>query len=94
MANFLDDYIKNKPDLMPETDHEELWHLAGTVDALHRYCLELAHTRANSKYATEPLDGDMRMVCAIMGFADALAIRMMPKEEPKGEQENDTIRTD
>lgn len=86
MANFLDDYIKDKPDLMPETDHEELWHMSGRVEALHDYCRELATIRANSSYASDPLDENMRMVCAIMGFADALAIKMMPKGEPKGER--------
>ena len=91
MANFLDDYIAKQPDLMPETDHEELWHLAGTVDALHRYCLELAVTRSISSYADEPLTEPMRMVCAIMGFADALAVKMVNK---KGEANNDTVRTD
>lgn len=93
MKNYLDEFVEKLPDLIPEDDHEELWHLAGKVDALHNYCRELATIRANSSYASDPLDENMRMVCAIMGFADALAIKMIPKGEPKGEQENDTVRT-
>ena len=89
--HFIKEYIENQPLLIPENDHEELWHMSGRVEALHDYCRELATIRANSSYASDPLDENMRMVCAIMGFADALAIKMTPKGEPKGEQENDTV---
>ena len=69
--------------LIPENDTQELWQMSGVVDALHRFMLAKAAEGATSKYQSEPLDDDMRMVCIIMGFDDVLAIK---KEDSDGKR--------
>lgn len=61
-------------ELIPENDTQELWTISAKVESLHDYIIDLAKKQAKSKYISEPLDDDMRMVCLIMGFHDALMI--------------------
>ena len=85
--SFLDEYL-DKPDLIPENDLQDLWQMSGKVDALHSFLRELAEDGSRNQYRDRPLEGDLRMVCVLMGFTDVLKMQMQTK---KGETKNDTV---
>ena len=67
----------------PENRDEANGEIMGRCNALHDYLLDLARQNAASAWRSEPLDSDLRTVCLIMGFADALNV-----EKVKPETEN------
>lgn len=60
----------------PQTNEEANGEIMGRCNALHDWLYNYAIGRSKSQYVTDPLDTDLRIVAALMGFEDVLAIKM------------------
>ncbi len=65
----------------PENNAEANGEIMGRCNALHDVLLDIAKVNAKSEWRKEPLDSDLRLICLIMGFTDALAVEMEQPEE-------------
>ena len=76
MTNMITVEKRNVGAFTPENNAEANGEILGRCNALHDWMMALAKTNSEKEYYPEPLDADLKTVCALMGFTDVLAVQM------------------